>query len=124
MADDLCCRCCYCVVAVAVQSLYHIPAFCREILSYVPPPLPNGATHFPQCVMFVLELQKLFALLLKSNKMYIDPSRAIQASACTHYTLWWNLSLIMVTLWAQEVTCQHMLKCTLKAVLGPRPLAV
>lgn len=27
---------------------------------------------------FVLELQKIFALLLKSNKMYIDPSPAIQ----------------------------------------------
>ena len=60
------------------QSLYHIPAFQQKILGYTPPSLPNGSTNFPPCVMFVLELQKIFALLIKSTKMYIDPSLAIQ----------------------------------------------
>lgn len=63
-----------------MQSLYHIPAFQQEILQYTPPPLPNGVAHPPQCVTFVLQLQRIFALLLKSNKMYIDPSLAIQVS--------------------------------------------
>lgn len=60
------------------QSLYHIPAFRGEILSYSPSPLPNGTLSHPQCVTFVLELQKIFVLLLKSNRMYIDPWPAIQ----------------------------------------------
>ncbi len=61
-----------------LQSLFHIPAFRAEILSYCPPPLPNGTTAHSQCVAFVIELQNIFVLLLKSERMYIDPSPAIQ----------------------------------------------
>jgi len=55
--------------------------FRAEILTYSPPALPSGATSHSQCVTFVLELQKIFVLLLKSDRMYIDPSPAILVSS-------------------------------------------
>ena len=63
-----------------LQSLFQIPVFQAEILSYSPPEMPSGTTSHSQCVTFVLELQKIFVLLLKSDRMYIDPSPAILVS--------------------------------------------
>ena len=65
------------------QSLFHIPVFAELILNYRPPPLPTGATIYPNSVSFVLELQKLFALLLHSERKYINPQPAIQVREMT-----------------------------------------
>ena len=64
------------------QSLFHIPRFCQLILSYYPPPLSSDGDsevqEYPHCVIFVLELQKLFAFLHHSQRKYISPDLAIQ----------------------------------------------
>ncbi len=87
-----------CWFSAVIQSLFHIPTFRELILSYSAPPQADGMTEvksFPggvaprvtlppsqmhQCVQFVQELQKLFALLLKSERKYINPQPAIQVS--------------------------------------------
>ena len=72
------------------QSLFHIPRFCQLILSYHPPPLSSeggdsdAQEQYPHCVIFVLELQKLFAFLHHSQRKYISPDLAIQVKNCCH----------------------------------------
>ena len=85
-----------CWFSAVVQSLFHIPNFRDIILNFFPPPPSNGIaevrlgfqlvipvkslpnSQVQQCVQFVLGLQRLFALLMHSERKYIDPLPAIQ----------------------------------------------
>lgn len=66
-----------CWFSAVIQSLFQIPVFRQLILSYQPSAFHEGA-ELPQCVRFLTELQNLFALLVSSERQYIDPSKAIQ----------------------------------------------
>ena len=52
---------------------------------FTPHPHTPSHSQFPQCVHFVLELQKLFALLLRSERRYINPQLAIQVGHLSTY---------------------------------------
>ncbi|XP_064407430.1 ubiquitin carboxyl-terminal hydrolase 28-like [Halichondria panicea] len=67
-----------CWFSAVVQSLLHVPVVCERVLGYTPPPFTNGTTQHHPSVSFLLELQKLFALLLLSPRKYVDPSFVIQ----------------------------------------------
>ena len=70
-----------------IQSLFYLPAFRQLVLNYTPPPAPpqvNGmmpSTIDPRrkrICEFMLELRKLFALMVASQRKYVDPSKAVE----------------------------------------------
>lgn len=65
-----------CWFNVAIQSLFHIPAFRKLIIEFHPPPPAecDSNSQHQHCVMFVKELQKLFSLLLQAQTKYIEPT--------------------------------------------------
>ena len=77
-----------CWFSAVIQSLFHIPAFRNLVLNFHPPPEfvsnPEGFTNGRSLdderrkkTEFMLELRKLFALMLASTRKYVDPSRAV-----------------------------------------------
>ena len=67
-----------------IQSLFYLPAFRSLVLNY-PPPQNREAEKLQEVgndrrrkiVEFMLELRKLFALMVSSQRKYVDPSRAV-----------------------------------------------
>lgn len=89
-----------CWFSAVMQSLYHIPAFRNLVLNYHPmeqvmmnlndPPANNGASvggdvalkpafddKQKKIIEFMQELRKLFALMVASQRKYVDPTRAV-----------------------------------------------
>ena len=76
-----------CWFSAVIQSLFYLPAFRQLVLNYTPPPAPpqvNGmmpSTVDPRrkrICEFMLELRKLFALMVASQRKYVDPSKAVE----------------------------------------------
>ncbi|NP_780691.2 ubiquitin carboxyl-terminal hydrolase 28 isoform 1 [Mus musculus] len=69
-----------CWFSAVIQSLFQLPEFRRLVLSYNLPQniLENCRSHTEKRnIMFMQELQYLFALLLGSNRKFVDPSAAL-----------------------------------------------
>ena len=66
-----------CWFSAVIQSLFHIPAFRTLVLNYTPPKLEANSEKRKKILEFMLELRKLFSLLLNSQRKYVDPSRAV-----------------------------------------------
>ncbi|XP_011404322.2 PREDICTED: ubiquitin carboxyl-terminal hydrolase 28-like isoform X1 [Amphimedon queenslandica] len=79
-----------CWFSAVIQSLFNIPAFRDSILHFNFKTSDQTEEDLPHCVLFVLELQKLFALLLESHQRYIDPKQAIDLLNASFQTLGGN----------------------------------
>ena len=71
-----------CWFSAVIQSLFYIPAFRSLVLNFPPPPkMEEDKTEVyerrKKIVEFMLELRKLFALMVASQRKYVDPSRAV-----------------------------------------------
>lgn len=69
-----------CWFSAVIQSLFQLPEFRRLVLSYSLPQsvLENCPSHTEKRnIMFMQELQYLFALMMGSNRKYVDPSAAL-----------------------------------------------
>ncbi|XP_057622315.1 ubiquitin carboxyl-terminal hydrolase 28 isoform X7 [Chionomys nivalis] len=69
-----------CWFSAVIQSLFQLPEFRRLVLSYSLPQnvLENCRSHTEKRnIMFMQELQYLFALLLGSNRKFVNPSAAL-----------------------------------------------
>ncbi|XP_005856890.1 PREDICTED: ubiquitin carboxyl-terminal hydrolase 28 isoform X4 [Myotis brandtii] len=69
-----------CWFSAVIQSLFQLPAFRRLVLSYNLPQsvLENCPSHTEKRnIMFMQELQYLFALMMGSNRKFVDPSAAL-----------------------------------------------
>ncbi|XP_021488995.1 ubiquitin carboxyl-terminal hydrolase 28 isoform X4 [Meriones unguiculatus] len=69
-----------CWFSAVIQSLFQLPEFRRLVLSYSLPQniLESCRSHSEKRnIMFMQELQYLFALLLGSNRKFVDPSAAL-----------------------------------------------
>ncbi|XP_059563807.1 ubiquitin carboxyl-terminal hydrolase 28 isoform X2 [Myotis daubentonii] len=69
-----------CWFSAVIQSLFQLPAFRRLVLSYSLPQsvLENCPSHTEKRnIMFMQELQYLFALMMGSNRKFVDPSAAL-----------------------------------------------
>ncbi|XP_053780302.1 ubiquitin carboxyl-terminal hydrolase 28 isoform X3 [Desmodus rotundus] len=69
-----------CWFSAVIQSLFQLPEFRRLVLSYSLPQnvLENCPSHIEKRnIMFMQELQYLFALMMGSNRKFVDPSAAL-----------------------------------------------
>ncbi|XP_037008862.2 ubiquitin carboxyl-terminal hydrolase 28-like [Artibeus jamaicensis] len=69
-----------CWFSVVIQSLFQLPEFRRVVLgSTVPQDALENCTdeREKRNVMFMQELQRLFALMMGSNRKFVDPSSAL-----------------------------------------------
>ncbi|XP_040113960.1 ubiquitin carboxyl-terminal hydrolase 28 isoform X3 [Oryx dammah] len=69
-----------CWFSAVIQSLFQLPEFRRLVLSYSLPQnvLENCPSHTEKRnVVFMQELQYLFALMMGSNRKFVDPSAAL-----------------------------------------------
>uniref|UniRef100_A0A8I5N2C3 Ubiquitin carboxyl-terminal hydrolase 28 n=1 Tax=Papio anubis TaxID=9555 RepID=A0A8I5N2C3_PAPAN len=69
-----------CWFSAVIQSLFQLPEFRRLVLSYNLPQnvLENCRSHTEKRnIMFMQELQYLFALMMGSNRKFVDPSAAL-----------------------------------------------
>ncbi|XP_070931705.1 ubiquitin carboxyl-terminal hydrolase 28 isoform X13 [Macaca nemestrina] len=69
-----------CWFSAVIQSLFQLPEFRRLVLSYYLPQnvLENCRSHTEKRnIMFMQELQYLFALMMGSNRKFVDPSAAL-----------------------------------------------
>ena len=66
-----------CWFSAVIQSLFHIPAFRTLVLNYTPPSFEANSEKRKKILEFMMELRKLFSLLLNSQRKYVDPSRAV-----------------------------------------------
>ncbi|XP_053450610.1 ubiquitin carboxyl-terminal hydrolase 28 isoform X10 [Nycticebus coucang] len=69
-----------CWFSAVIQSLFQLPEFRRLVLSYNLPQnvLENCQSHTDKRnIMFMQELQYLFALMMGSNRKFVDPSAAL-----------------------------------------------
>nr|XP_020142284.1 ubiquitin carboxyl-terminal hydrolase 28 isoform X7 [Microcebus murinus] len=69
-----------CWFSAVIQSLFQLPEFRRLVLSYSLPQnvLENCRSHTDKRnIMFMQELQYLFALMMGSNRKFVDPSAAL-----------------------------------------------
>ncbi|XP_039743868.1 ubiquitin carboxyl-terminal hydrolase 28 isoform X2 [Pteropus medius] len=69
-----------CWFSAVIQSLFQLPEFRRLVLSYSLPQsvLENCSSHTEKRnILFMQELQYLFALMMGSNRKYVDPSAAL-----------------------------------------------
>nr|XP_035944061.1 ubiquitin carboxyl-terminal hydrolase 28 isoform X6 [Halichoerus grypus] len=69
-----------CWFSAVIQSLFQLPAFRRLVLSYSLPQnvLENCPSHTEKRnIVFMQELQYLFALMMGSNRKFVDPSAAL-----------------------------------------------
>ncbi|KAF6334664.1 ubiquitin specific peptidase 28 [Rhinolophus ferrumequinum] len=70
-----------CWFSAVIQSLFQLPEFRRLVLSYSLPQsvLENCPSHTEKRnTMFMQELQYLFALMMGSNRKFVDPSAALE----------------------------------------------
>ena len=67
-----------CWFSAVIQSLFYLPAFRAHVLSYQPSKPMNGIDErHNNKIEFMLELRKLFALMLASQRKYVDPTAAV-----------------------------------------------
>ncbi|XP_020039332.1 ubiquitin carboxyl-terminal hydrolase 28 isoform X3 [Castor canadensis] len=69
-----------CWFSAVIQSLFQLPEFRRLVLSYSLPQnvLENCHSHTEKRnIVFMQELQYLFALMMGSNRKFVDPSAAL-----------------------------------------------
>ncbi|XP_043194604.1 ubiquitin carboxyl-terminal hydrolase 25-like [Amphibalanus amphitrite] len=66
-----------CWFSAVVQSLFHLPAFRGLVLRYRPVKRERPSAQEERTGQFMLELRRLFALLVASEKRYVDPSAAV-----------------------------------------------
>ena len=71
-----------CWFSAVIQSLFYIPAFRSLVLNFPPPPKMEDEKvevfeRRKKIIEFMLELRKLFALMVASLRKYVDPSRAV-----------------------------------------------
>ncbi|XP_049634652.1 ubiquitin carboxyl-terminal hydrolase 28 [Suncus etruscus] len=69
-----------CWFSAVIQSLFQLPEFRRLVLSYSLPQnvLENCASHTEKRnIVFMQELQYLFALMMGSNRKFVDPTAAL-----------------------------------------------
>ncbi|XP_055963566.1 ubiquitin carboxyl-terminal hydrolase 28 isoform X3 [Sorex fumeus] len=69
-----------CWFSAVIQSLFQLPEFRRLVLSYSLPQniLENCPSHTEKRnIVFMQELQYLFALMMGSNRKFVDPSAAL-----------------------------------------------
>ncbi|XP_012932105.1 ubiquitin carboxyl-terminal hydrolase 28 isoform X9 [Heterocephalus glaber] len=69
-----------CWFSAVIQSLFQLPEFRRLVLSYSLPQniLENCQSHTEKRnIVFMQELQYLFALMMGSNRKFVDPSAAL-----------------------------------------------
>ena len=73
-----------CWFSAVIQSLFYLPAFRSLVLNYPPPQnreseklQESGNDRRRKIVEFMLELRKLFALMVGSQRKYVDPTRAV-----------------------------------------------
>ncbi|XP_042538722.1 ubiquitin carboxyl-terminal hydrolase 28 isoform X1 [Dipodomys spectabilis] len=69
-----------CWFSAVIQSLFQLPEFRRLVLSYTLPQniLENCRSHTEKRnIVFMQELQYLFALMMGSNRKFVDPSAAL-----------------------------------------------
>ncbi|XP_065799932.1 ubiquitin carboxyl-terminal hydrolase 28 isoform X5 [Muntiacus reevesi] len=69
-----------CWFSAVIQSLFQLPEFRRLVLSYSLPQnvLENCSSHTEKRnIVFMQELQYLFALMMGSNRKFVDPSAAL-----------------------------------------------
>ena len=71
-----------CWFSAVIQSLFYIPAFRSLVLNFPPPPKMEDEKvevfeRRKKIIEFMLELRKLFALMVASSRKYVDPSRAV-----------------------------------------------
>lgn len=67
-----------CWFSAVIQSLFHIPAFRNLVLNYnLPAQTDFTSDKRKKILAFMAELRKLFSLLLKSQRKYVDPSKAV-----------------------------------------------
>ncbi|XP_027434882.1 ubiquitin carboxyl-terminal hydrolase 28 isoform X5 [Zalophus californianus] len=69
-----------CWFSAVIQSLFQLPEFRRLVLSYSLPQnvLENCPSHAEKRnIVFMQELQYLFALMMGSNRKFVDPSAAL-----------------------------------------------
>eukprot|EP01016_Furgasonia_blochmanni_P005285 TRINITY_DN12056_c0_g1_i2.p1 TRINITY_DN12056_c0_g1~~TRINITY_DN12056_c0_g1_i2.p1 ORF type:complete len:192 (+),score=47.19 TRINITY_DN12056_c0_g1_i2:306-881(+) len=78
-----------CYVNSLLQTYFMIPSFVKEVLAFEEPDLEElkgpiskekDLTKFRQkcSIGLTKNLQRLFALMIKSNKKYVDPSQVLQ----------------------------------------------
>lgn len=73
-----------CWFSAVIQSLFYLPAFRSLVLNFPPPQNREveklqefGNDRRRKIVEFMLELRKLFALMVGTQRKYVDPSRAV-----------------------------------------------
>ena len=73
-----------CWFSAVIQSLFYLPAFRSLVLNFPPPQNREleklqefGNDRRKKIVEFMLELRKLFALMVGTQRKYVDPSRAV-----------------------------------------------
>ncbi|XP_028930776.1 ubiquitin carboxyl-terminal hydrolase 28 isoform X3 [Ornithorhynchus anatinus] len=70
-----------CWFSAVIQSLFQLPEFRRLVLGYSLPPnlKENCRSHAEKRnIVFMQELQYLFALMMGSNRKFVDPSAALE----------------------------------------------
>jgi len=66
-----------CWFSAVIQSFFHLPAFRRLVLTFNPPQREPKSEKERKILDFMLELRKLFSLLVGSQRKYVDPSIAV-----------------------------------------------
>ncbi|XP_071959327.1 ubiquitin carboxyl-terminal hydrolase 25-like isoform X2 [Antedon mediterranea] len=71
-----------CWFSAVIQSLFHLPVFRRLVLGFVPPAnaIKMSAEHTAEQrnLAFMAELRALFALMIGTNRKYVDPTKSVQ----------------------------------------------
>ncbi|XP_051537740.1 ubiquitin carboxyl-terminal hydrolase 28-like isoform X1 [Myxocyprinus asiaticus] len=70
-----------CWFSAVIQSLFHLPVFCRLVLNYCLSErvLEKCKSHSEKRnIAFMQELRCLFALMVGSNRRFVDPSAAVE----------------------------------------------
>jgi len=66
-----------CWFSAVIQSFFHLPAFRILVLNFKPPQREPSDIKERKILDFMVELRKLFSLLVGSHKKYVDPSCAV-----------------------------------------------
>ncbi len=70
-----------CWFSAVIQSLFYLPVFRNLVLNYVPATPTNGMVEDEKQKKireFMQELRKLFALMVATQRKYVDPSTAVE----------------------------------------------
>jgi len=66
-----------CWFSSVIQCLFNIPSFRILVLNFTPPQQEPRTDRQRKILEFMLELRRLFALLVGSQRKYVDPSHAV-----------------------------------------------